>query len=63
MNIQNKYYEAGLKYGVPLALITATIAMKKTNGIGKFAIFAITAPTLVGFLYSLLKVKENQEEY
>ncbi len=62
MEIEKKYFELGVKYGVPIAVIGATIAMNKTKGLGRLAMFAITTPLLLGLMYSLTKVKQNNEE-
>ncbi|WP_339922393.1 hypothetical protein [uncultured Cyclobacterium sp.] len=61
MNTEKKYQQFGLKYGIPLAIITATLAMKKSSGLGKLITFSIATPALLGYLYSLIKVKELPE--
>ncbi len=62
MKVEKKYFEFGVKYGVPLAVIGATIAMNKSKGLGNLAMLAITTPLLLGYVYSLTKIKQNNEE-
>ncbi|WP_114750809.1 hypothetical protein [Pleomorphovibrio marinus] len=62
MEIEKKYFKFGVKYGVPLMVIGATIAMKKSKGLGNLLMFAITGPLLLGYAYSLARIKQNYEE-
>ena len=62
MNTEKKYQEFGLKYGIPLTIIAATIAMKKSSGLGKLITFSIVTPAMLGYLYSLFKVKDKVDE-
>lgn len=65
MTTYQKYFDFGIKYGIPLTIIMATLAMKKAKGLGNLAVFALVTPTMLGYLYSLKKAKEelkNQPE-
>jgi|TARA_R110002096_G_scaffold102562_5_gene226639 hypothetical protein len=55
MTTEKKYQEFGLKYGIPLAIITSTLAMKKSSGLGKLITFSIVTPAMLAYLYSLIK--------
>ena len=57
-----KYLDFGLKYGIPLSIILATLSMKKAKGIGNLVAFALITPTLLGYLYSLKKAKDSLNE-
>ncbi|MEX2513704.1 MAG: hypothetical protein WD398_12435 [Cyclobacteriaceae bacterium] len=59
MNAQEKYFDFGIKYGVPLTIILSTFAMKKAKGLGNLAVFALVTPLMLGYLYSLKKVKNE----
>lgn len=59
MTTEKKYLQFGLKYGIPLAIIGSTLAMKKSSGFGKLLTFSVVTPALLGYLYSLIKVKEQ----
>lgn len=59
MKAQEKYFEFGVKYGVPLAIIISTMTMKKAKGLGNLLAFSLITPLLLGYLYSLKKVKDD----
>jgi len=61
MNTEKKYQQFGLKYGIPLAIITATLAMKKSIGLGKLITFSLVSPAMLAYLYSLIKTKDLPE--
>jgi hypothetical protein len=57
-----KTFENSLKYGVPIVIIVATIALKRSKGLGSIAVFAITAPILAGFVLGLEKMNDNHQQ-
>ncbi|MFC4872967.1 hypothetical protein [Negadavirga shengliensis] len=62
MSLRKKTFENSLKYGVPIVIIAATIAMKRSKGLGSIAVFAVTAPILVGFLLGLKKLNDDHQQ-
>ncbi|WP_439483868.1 hypothetical protein [Cyclobacterium plantarum] len=63
MTTYQKYLDFGVKYGIPLTIIMATLAMKKAKGFGNLAVFALVTPTMLGYLYSLKKAKETLKNH
>ncbi|MBD3627970.1 hypothetical protein [Cyclobacterium sp.] len=63
MTTYQKYLDFGVRYGIPLTIIMATLAMKKAKGLGNLAVFALVTPTMLGYLYSLKKAKEALKNY
>lgn len=59
MTREEKYVQFGLKYGIPLALISATLAMKRSSSLGKLLTFSVVTPAMLAYLYSLIKTKEQ----
>lgn len=59
MTREEEYVQFGLKYGIPLALISATIAMKRSSSLGKLLTFSVVTPAMLAYLYSLIKTKEQ----
>ncbi|AEL26780.1 hypothetical protein [Cyclobacterium marinum] len=62
MTKEKEYLQFGLKYGIPLAIISATLAMKKSSGIGKLLTFSVVTPAMLAYLYSLKKTREKTIE-
>ncbi|MEX2593240.1 MAG: hypothetical protein WD426_10725 [Anditalea sp.] len=60
MNSNEKYFDVGVKYVLPLTLIAATLAMKGASGWGKFGIFVISTPIMLLSLLSLGKAKRGE---
>lgn len=60
MDCNEKYFEVGVKYVLPLTLIAATLAMKGASGWGKFGIFVISTPVMMLSLLSLGKAKRGE---
>ena len=59
MSRERDYLQFGLKYGIPLAIISATLAMKKSGGLGKLLTFSVVTPSMLAYLYSLIKARER----
>lgn len=59
MSREKEYVQFGLKYGIPLAVIGATLAMKKSGNLGKLLTFSVVTPAMLAYLYSLIKTKEQ----
>ncbi|GAB2988928.1 hypothetical protein [uncultured Cyclobacterium sp.] len=59
MNREKEYLQFGLKYGIPLAVIGATLAMKKSSNLGKLLTFSVVTPAMLAYLSSLIKTKEK----
>lgn len=51
MSRERDYLQFGLKYGIPLAIISATLAMKKSGGLGKLLTFSVVTPSMLAYLY------------
>ncbi len=62
MTTYQKYLDFGLKYGIPLAVLLATLSMKKAKGLGNLAVFALVTPAMLGYLYSLKRAKAILQE-
>lgn len=63
MTKEKEYLQFGLKYGIPLAIISATLAMKKSSGIGKLLTFSVVTPAMLAYLYSLKKQEKRQSRH
>jgi hypothetical protein len=61
MKLGENYFEFGVKYGVPLVVIASTLAMKKAKGLGNLLVFAVVAPAMLAYVFSLSKAKGNIE--
>ena len=61
MKLGEKYFDFGVKYGVPLAVIGSTLAMRKVKGFGNILVFGLVTPAMVYYLYTLSKAKMNIE--
>ncbi|CAN5244818.1 hypothetical protein BH23BAC2_BH23BAC2_26390 [soil metagenome] len=59
MELGEKYFDFGIKYGVPLAVIGSTLAMRKVKGFGNLLVFGLVTPAMLLYLYSLSKTKAN----
>jgi len=60
MNPNEKYFDIGVKYGLPLIVIAATLAMKTASGWGKFGVFALSTPIMILSLKSLGRAKKGK---
>ena len=60
MEPNEKFFDFGVKYGLPIGIIASTLAMMRASGWGKLGVFAISAPLLVLSLLSLGKAQKGE---
>jgi len=63
MTTYQKYLDFGIKYGIPITIIMATLAMKRAKGLGNLLVFTLVTPAMLGYLYSLKKVKDELKDH
>lgn len=60
MEPNEKFFDFGVKYGLPIGIIAATMAMIKASGWGKLGVFAVSTPLLLLSLLSLGKAQKGE---
>lgn len=60
MDTNQKIFDVGVKYVLPMAVIGATLAMKKASGWGKLGVFAFSTPILLFSLLALEKARKGE---
>jgi|GEM_PF-1436790 len=60
MDSNKKFFDAGVKYILPLTVIGATLAMRKASGWGKLGVFILSTPIMLFSLLALEKARKGE---